>query len=519
MTTQTITHIIAPPPTPNGDLHLGHLSGPYLGADIYARCLRQVGARASYVISTDDHQSYVDTTAQRLGTTALPLIAQSREEIATSLAAYSIELARFGKIGPAYVEFVREFFQTLVERSKLDVRTVPVLYDKANERYAVEAFVSGICAHCLAPCAGGICEACGHPNNCTDLIAADLKSFEVRHEPRLVLDMARYQTEIAARLQSMSTHRPWLARLAATLLERELQPFVLSYRTERGIDLGFAGLPGQKLNVWGEMYPGHLYFLSEAAGGLSADDGYVQFLGFDNSYFYVFVHVALSIAARETGYAWPTPTAFVTNQFYNLDNAKFSTSKGHLVWARDLAAAFNSDLIRLYLALHGPEYQEANFSRDAFEAHARQLAEEINHVVWRYNGTLQTQREPAADAPAADAPAPDESAAGEPGLSFAAALAQAARPQLDLARYSSSDAARRARNCIRLMDRQMASGEAPFTPYVPALLALCLEPFCPRYAASLRACAGVEDARWDRLVPARPASPLEPIELEAPARR
>lgn len=498
MFTKSVTHIIAPPPTPNGDLHLGHLSGPYLGADIYSRCLRQAGGRTSYVTSTDDHQTYVDTTAQRLGTTPEQLIQTSREEIGASLRAYSIVLAHFGQIDAEYTSFVEGFFRTLFEQGMIEVRTMPVLYDPAQQRYAVEAFISGICSRCLAPSAGGICEACGHPNGCLDLLGVATAGLDVRYEPRLVLDLARYQTTIAARLRAMSPHRPWLARLSATLLERELQPFVLSYKTKRGIDVSFAGLEEQKLNVWGEMFPGHMYHLSVAAGGLSADDRYVQFFGFDNSYFYAFVHVALSIAAHEAGYAWPQPSAFITNQFFNLDNAKFSTSKGHLVWARELAAEFNSDLIRFFLALHGPEYQETNFSREAFETEVQQLATEINRAVWRYNAAVTTPRDTGVD---------DSSQAA-----FAASLAFSARPQLDLALYSSSDAARRARNCIRVMGNPAIVNHAGFTPYIPSLLALCLEPFCPRYAAALRATAGVDRVTWDELAKASRITRLAPIE-------
>src|SRR4029077_12766504 len=92
--------------------------------------------------------------------------------------------------------------------------------------------------------------------------------------------------------------------------------------------------------------------------------------------------------------------AFATNQFYNLDSDKFSTSKGHLVWARDLAGEFNPDLIRLYLALHGPEYQEASFVRGVFEKSAHELAEKVNRTIRAFNVAGVTLTTDSAVAPA-----------------------------------------------------------------------------------------------------------------------
>src|ERR1051326_6126261 len=107
--------IVAPPPTPNGDLHVGHLSGPYLAADIYRRRMLQQGSQAVYVVSSDDHQSYVDTTAKRLGLSPEGLIAQARRDIQKSFEAYSIGLDHFGQPSPEYCSFVSRFFAALVQ--------------------------------------------------------------------------------------------------------------------------------------------------------------------------------------------------------------------------------------------------------------------------------------------------------------------------------------------------------------------------------------------------------------------
>lgn len=473
---QTI-HVSGPPPTPNGDLHVGHMSGPFLGADLYARTVRLQGLRTNFVISTDDHQSYVDTTARRLGTTAQALIAKSRAEIEATFDSYGFQLSAFGAIDDRYCQFVGNFVEQLFRRGLLSVQEVDVLYDDQLGCYAVEAFISGFCRHCLAPSAGGICEACGQPNICTDLLGLDAKRFSHRREPRLVLDVERFRTGLEQRLGAMRTHRPWLRRLIDSLLAKPLAPFILSYKAQRGIDLGFVGLPDQYLNVWGELFPGHIYFLSQAAGSISHKDQYVQFFGFDNSYFYVFVQLALSLAANEAGFDWPAPQAFITNQFYNLGNQKFSTSKGHLVWARDLAADYDTDVIRLYLALHGPEYQEAEFTMAAFTIEAARLQRDINSIVKHYNSCSYS--------------VPDAAAVS--------ALVTAMRPECAIELYSASANARRALNGIRALVQAPMVEQSGLFAYIPALLALALDPFCPRYASEIRTRFGLTHVNWDSL--------------------
>jgi methionyl-tRNA synthetase len=453
--------------TPNGDLHVGHMSGPYLAADVYKRWIEQDGARAHYVLSSDDNQSYVDTTARRLNLDPGFLIERSRREVMATLQSYAISIDAFGAQGADYGRYVTRYFKRLYDAGLVEVVDTQVLFDRQTSSYPVESFVSGGCPTCLAPTSGGICETCGHPNSCADLLGLDRERFELRVEPRLVLDLERFRPELDEYLNAMSTHRPALVRLIDRLLAKPLAPFVLSYRMDRGLPAGFAGLPEQKLNVWAEMYAAHYYFLEQVAGPLSPDDAYVQFLGFDNSYFYVFVHGALSIAARKCGQEWPAPSAFITNQFYFLESEKFSTSKGHLVWARDLRKEFSADATRLFLALYGPEYQEAAFFQREFAELTLALASRINELVCVFNSArLKPTR-----------------AAG----SYPAQLVAALHLGRSLEHFSMGALARRLLNVVGYMSRELARGELDLLPYVPAALARGFAPLCPGYAAAIAA--------------------------------
>jgi methionyl-tRNA synthetase len=470
--------IVAPPPTPNGDLHVGHMSGPYLAADIYRRRVLQQGGRAVYTVSSDDHQSYVDTTASRLGLTSQELIAQSRRDIQKSFAAYSIGVDSFGQPSPEYCDFVTNFFAALSSRHLIRLEKVPVLYDSIQDEYPVEAFVSGCCPNCLEGTCGGICEGCGHPNNCMDLLGLDTNRYQTRREDRLVFDVEALRPALDDHLLTIGTHRPALQRLITQLLSGKLKPFVLSYKTPRGIETAALGCPGQRLNVWGEMYPGHMYWLTKAAGNSLSGGEYIQFLGFDNSYFYVVVHLALALAARQCGYEWPLPAAFVTNQFYYLGTGKFSTSKGHAVWARDLSAECNTDLARLFLALHGPEYQEGTFSRPVFDQAVDELAAKINKLAATYNGKRFKSHSAQEKLPAE--------------------VVRLMSQPVSLKDYSNGEFARRAVHSIEYLEHWLSTSNQASTAAIPSALALCLEPLCPQYAAEIQSRFAIQEHSWVR---------------------
>src|SRR5262249_55684445 len=167
--------------------------------------------------------------------------------------------------------------------------------------------------------------------------------------------------------------RPHPVRLVEELLDAPLPDYPVTYLSDWGIPAPFPGCAGQVLNVWAEMLPG-LMRTAEVAQTKGADgepDGeaiwhpnsgnrLIQFLGYDNSFFFAVVHLALAMASRGRCIL---PTAIITNEFYQLDNFKFSTSKNHAIWARDLLDRRPVDEVRFYLAFGNPEFQKANFTQ------------------------------------------------------------------------------------------------------------------------------------------------------------
>jgi methionyl-tRNA synthetase len=377
------TAIVAPPPTPNGDLHVGHLSGPYLGADVLRRYLEMNGERVVTALSVDLNQTYVVTTAERLRIDPAALARKSHRDVAATLAAADLAFDVVGMPDAAYADYVADWFARFHAAGLIERRRRAIPFAPAANRFLFESYASGWCPTCLAETRANICETCGHPNEACDLLGLyptgwrPDSTVESREVAEYVLALEPWRDALAAKLLAPTLERrPAVDRLIAELFARPLPAFPLTFPSRWGIPAPFPDADGLVLNVWAEMVPGHYYWLN-AADAAKGGTGplvtreqtarYVQCLGFDNSFFYVVAHLALALAARAAGIESLVPDAFVTNEFYLLDNFKFSTSQGHLIWGRDFLAERSVDEARFFLAWTNPEYNQANFSLDDFE--------------------------------------------------------------------------------------------------------------------------------------------------------
>ncbi|WP_027341495.1 class I tRNA ligase family protein [Hamadaea tsunoensis] len=373
------TVIIAPPPTPNGDLHVGHMAGPYLACDVYARYLRAAGRPVIYTTGTDDSQTYVVASARRAGTTPEELAARCWNQIRDTLDAAGVAVDGFAPFDDGYRKTVLDFVGALHAAGRFKLRTVRLPYVVATGEYLMEGLVAGDCPVCLLESRGGLCESCGHPNNFDDLIGArsttdPTAEVAYREVEILVLPMEEYRGRLAAYYAANRTRfRPHMLQLIDEALSRPLPDFPVTYPTPWGIPAPFPETPGQTINAWVEGMPASMYCTWWAAKEMGEraesfdeqwlaenDIALVYFLGFDNAYFWGMTHLALLMAH---GDRYVVPDAIVCNEFYELENEKFSTSRGHVVWTRDLVAEVPRDLVHFYLALTAPEHSRTNFSR------------------------------------------------------------------------------------------------------------------------------------------------------------
>jgi len=201
--------VFSTPPTPNGDLHLGHLSGPYLAADVLTRSLRTQGRNAIHITGRDDNQTYVSTCGRKEGRSPAHTANHYDKMLRETWSQFGIDPD--GYIDPSatsfYGDFVRYGIDQLIELGWIESRTEPAAFDN-DGNYLHEAYIKGNCPHPKASSDGNACEACGRPNACVDLIdpRESISGTGVTFEPvkRLYFRLSSFEKELSQYVRSAS---------------------------------------------------------------------------------------------------------------------------------------------------------------------------------------------------------------------------------------------------------------------------------------------------------------------------
>lgn len=357
--------VFCPPVTPNGGLHLGHLSGPYVRADMLVRALRSMGRQARYVTGSDDNQSYIATAALLESSTPEKVATAQGDAIAATLRAAGVGLDRYTRpvVDAGHAERIKELFARVAASPAVVEEQRETAYCLRCDLSLHQAFALGNCPHCSESSVGEICEACGRPNEAWELEEAHCRicggPAVTRAESGLWLDMAAYADELRAYLARTDAGAD-LRALVENLLNDPagLARYRLTRTTDWGV--GWDEETGQAIDAWVDLA---LTFFdaarTEMAEGGPAD--VTLFLGYDNSFYYAVLLPVLAFAAGLEEYL---PTAFVTNKFLHLDGEKFSTSRGHAIWADDILPTAGADAVRLALLRHAPEGRVTTISQD-----------------------------------------------------------------------------------------------------------------------------------------------------------
>lgn len=374
--------ITATPPTSNGELHVGHMAGPYIAADVLRRYLSAGGTPVLLTTGMDDHQSYVHLVGLRTGRKAEEVADDYGDRIAAAWTEAGVEFDRIlrPRRQAGYPAYVQAFFRRLYDRGAIVPRTRPLPYCVPCGRWLYEAYVDGGCPHCPAMSCGNACEVCGRPNECGDLreptCTVCRTPAELRPCERLYFPLAPYADRLAD-YWSRVAMPPHLRALCETMLSEGLPEIPVSHPSTWGIEVPVPEYPEQRIYVWFEMAPG--YLLQYDPAGRAPDTGPVQFFGFDNGYFHAVLFPAQFLADEP---AVPLPEAFVVNEFYQLTGQKFSTSRRHAVWASDALREAGSDVLRWHVLRDRPEGRQTSFA-------AADLAASRDHLHATWNGWLE----------------------------------------------------------------------------------------------------------------------------------
>lgn len=380
--------LIPVPPTPNGRLHLGHIAGPYLRMDILARRLRQHGDQAALYTGTDCHDSYVLWKASQDDQSPSAVCRKFHAGIQQDLALMGIEVDGFVDTlegeGRALQEgYARDALRQLLATGAAVEREEQVLFDTASGDAVVGCWLTGKCPRCDSGCAGYFCEGCGTHFQPEQMVDAAPRMPHVRAHARAVDSVFLHIADPAAHLERLRQMQvdPEVRAIVAAFLAVPDNAFRLTVPMAWGLGWSPDRQGGARaiFEILWEMFTyGDLHArqagLERAAWRCDSATKIVVGFGIDNT-------IPLLVGGVGVLAALPRakpPAHALTNHFMHLEGEKFSTSRGHAIWAADLAALLDGEVdgLRYYLCTVSPDQGVSNFS-------VRQFTDVLNRVVGR----------------------------------------------------------------------------------------------------------------------------------------
>ncbi|MGC0371999.1 MAG: hypothetical protein DGJ47_000703 [Rickettsiaceae bacterium] len=365
--------IFSPPATPNGFLHLGHIAGPYLAADILKRYYKERGTNAFHISGTDDHQSYVKLKSQEVLKSPDLVVKEFKQSIKDVFKKLQIDFDVFYNPlnNSEYVFHVSNFFQVLFTNNKIVPKTKDRPFCSKCDIWLFEAHIGGNCPHCNSSCGGGGCETCGIPNDCVNLKNAFCKRCKsspvMRQNRQLYIVLQDFVPQLKQYYERLNIPQK-VRSLLRKILDKPLLDWPITHNSDWGIKSPLIPFKSQRLCSWCEMVPAYVTSLQNKKDNYqelwNSDNCKIAlFFGFDNTYFYMVVMPVLLMAYDPL---IKLPTEIIYNEFYTLEDSKFSTSRSHAVWVKDFANEVPSDYIRYYLSSTRPEYKRTKFSHKHF---------------------------------------------------------------------------------------------------------------------------------------------------------
>ena len=366
-------------PYANGPVHIGHLAGVYVPADIYARYLRLKGDDVLLIGGSDEHGVPITIKAKKEGVTPQDIVDRYHAIIRDSFKELGISFDVYGRTtSETHRKTASDFFRRLYEKGEFVEKTSMQLYDEEAGQFLADRYVTGTCPHCGNEHAyGDQCEACGTSLNATDLInpksAITGNAPVLRETSHWYLPLDKWQKPLEKWI--LEEHKEWKPNVygqCKSWLDMGLQPRAVSRDLDWGIPVPVEGADGKVLYVWFDAPIGYISNTIDLVG-----DDYVKwwkdpetrmlhFIGKDNIVFHCIVFPAMLMADG----SFNLPDNVPANEFLNLEDDKISTSRNWAVWLHEYLRDFpgKQDTLRYVLTANAPETKDNNFTWKDFQA-------------------------------------------------------------------------------------------------------------------------------------------------------
>lgn len=399
-------------PYANGPIHLGHIAGAYLPADIYVRSLRNRKREVLYICGTDEHGVPITINAEQNGKTPTQVVAENHKIIEDAFRRLEMSFDIFSGTStcPDHAKLSQEFFLTLQKNGFISERDVDQFYCDHDAMFLPDRYVEGICPHCGKGARGDQCDYCGNALNSLDLKEPKCKICSktpvVKSSRHWFLDLDKFQKDLDIWLKGKPHWKANVKAFCEQWFQRGLEPRGITRDISWGVPVPIDGAAGKVLYVWFDAPIGYVSFTIEMFRNLGRPEDWkkwwqggkevklVHFIGKDNIVFHAIIWPAMLMGQKGD---WKLPDEIPANEFLNLEGDKFSTSKNYAIWLHEFLEDFNSDVIRYYLAQIAPEAKDADFSLKGFQlANNSELADIYGNFVNRilsftrkfFDGTL-----------------------------------------------------------------------------------------------------------------------------------
>lgn len=366
-------------PYANGPVHIGHLAGVYIPADIYVRYLRLKGENVIHIGGSDEHGVPITIRAKKEGVTPQDIVDKYHTLIKKSFEEFGITFDIYSRTSSEiHKKTASDFFLKLYEKGEFEEKTSEQYYDEEAQMFLADRYIMGECPHCGNPNAyGDQCESCG-----TSLSPTDLKNPRstisgstpvMRETKHWYLPLDKHESWL--RQWILEDHKEWKSNVygqCKSWLDMGLQPRAVSRDLDWGVPIPLPDAKGKVLYVWFDAPIGYISNTIELLPDSweqwwkSEDTKLVHFIGKDNIVFHCIVFPAM-LKADGT---YILPENVPANEFLNLEGDKISTSRNWAVWLHEYLQDFpgQQDVLRYVLTANAPETKDNDFTWKDFQA-------------------------------------------------------------------------------------------------------------------------------------------------------
>lgn len=396
--------ITAALPYANGKIHLGHLAGAYLPADIYARYQRAQKRDVVFICGSDEHGVPITITAENEKTTPKAIVDRYHELNKKAFENFGMSFDNYSRTSsPLHHKTAQEFFKKMYDAGILVEKKEKQLYDEKAKMFLPDRYVEGTCPKCGADDArGDQCEKCGTYLNPTELINPKSKITGdvpvVKETLHWYFPLGKYQKKLEEYINQKNAEDGWrdnVIKYCQTWFNEGLQDRAVTRDLQWGVPVPIKGYENKVLYVWFDAVLGYISSTIEWSNlnnhqrwkdfWLSEDTKYVAFIGKDNVVFHCIVFPAMLMAWNENSEEkYVLPTNVPANEFLNLEGQKFSKSRGWGVDVDEFLEKYPADSLRYALTVNLPEMRDSDFYWHDFQArHNNELANILGNFVNR----------------------------------------------------------------------------------------------------------------------------------------